>query len=147
MESPSRTVIGKDFGRGLDSLKGSEVDELVHARAVRLNLGSVSWICISGEVALDEDYQVMAPYDIRSQTRIILERLDALLAEQGGTIADIVRVRVYIVDLDDESFQAVHEERAKWFTRDTYPASTLVEVAGLIKPELRIEIDADAVLM
>ena len=65
----------------------------------------------------------------------------------GGTIDDIVRVRVYITPpFSEEKFAAIHEARAEFFHKDHYPASTLVIVHGLARDGAMIEIDADAVI-
>lgn len=143
-----KTVIDADYGRGLDLLRGAEgTDQLVHSKGVRLDLPGFTWIMLSGVVALDRDLEVVGEGDVRAQTRFVLEEIQADLRRQGASIDDICRVRVYVVGLTPERFKAIHEERARFFRSQHYPASTLVEVAGLIKPELLIEIDADAVIL
>ncbi|HUG87367.1 MAG TPA: RidA family protein [Actinomycetota bacterium] len=143
-----KTIIDADYGRGIDLLRGAEgTDQLVHSKGVRLDLPGFTWIMLSGVVALDDDLQVVGAGDIHTQTRFVLQEIRGDLAGQGASIDDICRVRVYVVGLTPERFRAIHEERARFFRSEHYPASTLVEVAGLIKPELLIEIDADAVIL
>jgi reactive intermediate/imine deaminase len=100
-------------------------------------------IFVSGLVAHDETGSVVGPGDIRAQTRQILENLKAILAEGNATLDDVVKVTVFIRDMGD--FQAIHEVRGEYFTKDL-PASTMVEVSRLVDERLLIEIEAVAVL-
>lgn len=144
---PRKTVIDADTGRGIDLLRGARVDQPAYSKAVRLDLPGFSWIMLSGVAALDDSLQVVGVGDLRAQTRFVLETIKADVERQGGTMDDVCRVRVFMTSLTPDDFRVVHEERAKFFHRDHYPASTLVKVAALIKPELLIEIDADVVLL
>ena len=65
------------------------------------------------------------------------------LAAGGGTMDDVARVTVYVTDMS--GLGQIHEVRGQYFRRP-YPASTLVEVKRLVKPEYLIEIDAVAVI-
>ncbi len=100
-------------------------------------------IYVSGLTARAPDGATHAPGDVREQTRYILENLKTLLAEGGATLDDVVRVVVYIRDMND--FQAIHEVRARYFTKDP-PASTMVEVSRLVNGDMLIEIEATAVV-
>ncbi|MBU1225835.1 MAG: RidA family protein [Actinobacteria bacterium] len=143
----TKTVLGPEVGRGLDLLAGgTEIDQPAYSEGVRLDLPGFTWIMLSGVVALDDDLQVVGAGDLRAQIRFILDTIRRKLEEQGAGITDICRVRVYLVGgLTPERFRIIHEERARIFDPDHYPASTMVEVTSLMKPELLIEIDADAV--
>jgi enamine deaminase RidA (YjgF/YER057c/UK114 family) len=59
---------------------------------------------------------------------------------------DIVRVRVYVTQVDAASLRDIHEVRSKFWTAGKYPASTLVRVDQLVRDGALIEIDADAVV-
>ena len=59
---------------------------------------------------------------------------------------DVVRVRVYVTQLDQPSLKEIHEVRSGYFRPGHYPASTLVRVDQLIRDGALIEIDADAVI-
>ena len=100
-------------------------------------------IFASGQVARDVDGQLVGAGDIRAQTRKTLQNLQAVLAEAGATMDDVVKVTVFVTNLS-EHFAAIHEIRAEFFASD-YPASTLVEVSRLVDPEMLIEIEAIAV--
>ena len=97
----------------------------------------------SGQVARDVDGSLVGPGDIRAQTRKTLENLQAVLAEGGATMDDVVKVTVFVTSLS-EHFAAIHEVRREFFKSD-YPASTLVEISSLVDPEMLIEIEAIAV--
>jgi enamine deaminase RidA (YjgF/YER057c/UK114 family) len=86
--------------------------------------------------------------DISEQTRDVLEQIEEIVAGAGGTMDDIVRVRVYVADpaLTQANFEAIHEARREFFDPGSYPASTLVEIDDLIREGRLIEIDADAVV-
>lgn len=86
--------------------------------------------------------------DIGDQTRDVLSQIEHVLEKAGGEMSDVVRVRVYVEEphLTQDEFEKVHEARREFFDPGSYPASTLVEVSGLIREGRVIEIDADAVI-
>ena len=97
----------------------------------------------SGQVARNSQGEVVGVEDAGAQTRQVLENLKSVLAEAGATLDDIVKVVVYVTNVDD--FAEVHRVRAEYFQKD-YPASTLVEVSALAGPDLLVEIEAVAVI-
>src|SRR5919109_4342562 len=99
--------------------------------------------CISGQVAMDAQGNLVGKGDIRAQTRQVLENIKAALAAVGGTMDDVTCVNVFVVNM--EHLSAIHEVRAEYWQSD-YPASTLVQVAGLVHPDYLIEINALAVV-
>lgn len=98
---------------------------------------------ISGQVAFDAEGNIVGIGDIRAQTRQVLDNIRTILEAAGGTMADIAQVVVYVTDMSH--LAAIHEVRAEYFERP-YPASTLVQVSALVRPELLIEISAIAVI-
>ena len=86
------------------------------------------------------------PRTMREQTQQLLENIREVLRREGGTMDDIVRVRVYATQVDAASLRDIHEVRSTFWTQGTYPASTLVRVSQLIRDGALIEIDADAVI-
>lgn len=98
---------------------------------------------VSGQVAFDADGDIVGIGDIRAQTRQVLDNVRTILAAAGGTMADIVQVVVYVTDM--RHLAAIHEVRAEYF-EPPYPASTLVQVSALVRPELLVEISAIAVI-
>lgn len=98
---------------------------------------------ISGQVAVDARGNLVGKGDIRLQTRQVLRNIQAALEPVGGAWEDIACINVFLVDM--EHLQAVHEVRSEFWT-DRYPASTLVQVAGLVHPDYLIEINATAII-
>ena len=81
--------------------------------------------------------------DVSIQTRQVLDNVKAAVEEAGGTLEDICRVDVYVRNI--EHFDAIHKVRREYFPNEA-PASTMVEVSKMVKPEYLIEISAIAVL-
>ena len=98
---------------------------------------------ISGMTARDKEGKVVGRGDIKLQTRQVLENIKAVLEEAGATFDQIVKVTVYVTDMSH--FKEIHQARAEYFKKD-YPASTMVQVSGLVSEDLLIEIDAIAIL-
>jgi enamine deaminase RidA (YjgF/YER057c/UK114 family) len=88
------------------------------------------------------DYATMTmPADVTSQARNCFKTIEAALAEGGFTMSDIVRATYYITNpADAEALLAVCGETF----HDIRPASTLLVVAGLYKPEMKVEIEVTA---
>lgn len=130
--------------RAGDDMEWAEATETTtaFAEAVVTETPGYDRVFISGLTARAPDLA------IGPQTRDILEQIESNLDVAGGTMQDVVRVRVYVEEpyLTREHFQAIHEARGEFFAPDAYPASTLVEVSGLIRAGRHIEIDADAII-
>ena len=81
--------------------------------------------------------------DPERQAERCIEIMLAALAQAGGTAADVVRTRMYLVDAGD--WEAVGRAHGRFF-RDTRPASTMVVVAGFLDPRWKIEMEAEALI-
>lgn len=136
--------LGKDRSRGIEALRGTGVPA-VFSDAVRVELPGGALLFISGKVATDEGGRLVGR-TMKEQTRQVLENIKAVLASEGGSMEDIVRVRVYVTQLDQHSLRDIHEVRSGYFREGRYPASTLVRVDQLVRDGALIEIDADAVI-
>ncbi len=100
-------------------------------------------VFVSGLTARKADGTIAGLGDVSEQTRQVCENLKATMEEAGGTLDDIVRVDVYVRNM--EHFEAIHEVRRQYFT-GIAPASTMVEVSKFVSPDYLIEINAIAVL-
>ena len=100
-------------------------------------------IYISGQIAFDRDGRVVGVGDFRAQTVQVFENLKAALAACGATFADVVKVTTFVTDM--KNAPTLREVRAGYFGPNP-PAGTLVQVSGLVIPELMIEIEAVAVV-
>lgn len=136
--------LSQDRSKGIDALKGAGVPA-VFSDAVRVRLKECDLLFISGKIATDESGK-LADRTMREQTRQVLDNIKAVLEREGGTMDDIVRVRVYVTQLDPETLRDIHDVRSRYFRAGRYPASTLVRVDQLVRDGALIEIDADAVL-
>jgi enamine deaminase RidA (YjgF/YER057c/UK114 family) len=97
---------------------------------------------LSGQVALDSDMNVVGS-DIAAQAERALSNIQDIVRAAGGTMADIVHLTLYFVNRDDAPG---YFEVARRFFGASPPPATGVVVAGLLMPELLIEIDARAVI-
>jgi enamine deaminase RidA (YjgF/YER057c/UK114 family) len=113
-----------------------------YAPAVITEGGRVVWL--AGHLAAeDEDGNSLAG-DFDGQVRCVFRKLGQTLREADGELGDIVAMTVYIVDVTNNT--RLVELRKEFFADDAYPASTLVTVAALNRPELMVEISATAVI-
>ena len=97
---------------------------------------------ISGCVPVDSAGNLV-PGDVVAQTRQVFATIAVVLAAAGGSFADVVKVTVFLVDIDDR--RAVNVVREEVFG-ESRPASTLVEVSRLAIPGARIEVEAVALI-
>ena len=97
---------------------------------------------LSGCVPVDGEGRLV-PGDVVAQTRQVFSNIEAVLAAAGARFADVVKVTVFLTDVDDR--QAVNTVREEVFGA-TRPASTLVEVSRLAIPGARVEVEAVALL-
>ncbi|MGI5291167.1 RidA family protein [Nonomuraea polychroma] len=99
---------------------------------------------VSGQLPLDAYGELVGQDDPREQARQVFENLSTALAAVGAEVRDIVKITVYVTDLADlEEFRLARDE---YISREHPPASSLVQVGGLVHPGARIEIDALAVI-
>lgn len=135
--------LAKEKSRGIAALQGTNVPA-VFCDAVRIDLADCVMVFISGKIGVDDSGRI--PRTMAEQTRQTLENIKAVLTREGGTMDDIVRVRVYATQVDALSLRDIHAVRSEYWSEGKYPASTLVRVSQLIRDGALIEIDADAVI-
>ncbi len=114
-----------------------------YSHAVRLETADSTWIYVSGQVALGAEGTLVGPGDMQAQTRQVFENLRAILAANGATFADVVKIGTYLTTLDD--LAGMREVRSEYLTSEP-PASTAVQVVALVVPDALIEIDLVAVV-
>jgi enamine deaminase RidA (YjgF/YER057c/UK114 family) len=110
-----------------------------YSRAVR----SGQWVSVSGTTAAAEGGGAVGGDDIEAQTREALRRIAVALEQAGACIDDVVRTRMFVTDIS--RWEAVGRSHAEVFG-SIRPATSMVEVSGLIDPVLLVEIEADAVV-
>ena len=103
--------------------------------------GPTKLVYISGQIALDKDGKAIGEGDMKAQAEQVFKNLEAALAAAGAKFTDVVKMNTFITDMDKAP--AVREVRARYFG-ETTPASTLVQVVKLARPELMLEIEVIA---
>jgi 2-iminobutanoate/2-iminopropanoate deaminase len=102
-----------------------------------------SLIFISGQLARDQDGNIVGPRDMRAQIKQVGENLRKALAAAGATLDDLVKTTTFVTDID-EFFR--HVDVRHDYLGVALPASTTVEVRRLSHPDLMVEIEAVAML-
>ena len=110
-----------------------------YSRAVRVG----KHVHVSGTASVDEHGAVAHPGDPGAQTRRALEIILRALADAGGSARDVVRTRIFVTDISQ--WEAIGRAHGEVFG-DIRPATSMVEVARLIHPDMLVEIEADAIL-
>ena len=108
-----------------------------YSRAVRV--GPHVWV--AGTTAVDAEGRVLCEGDAAGQTAAVLRKIEAALLEAGATMRDVVRTRMFVVNIDD--WEAIGRAHGEVF-RDIRPASTMVEVSRLVDARLLVEIEVEA---
>ena len=113
----------------------------IMSHGVKVTAGNL--VFVSGQVARNVHGELVGKGDIKAQTRQALENVKDVLEVAGATMADVVKVTVFVTNVV-EHYTEIHEARAEYWKTD-YPASTMVEVRSLVSPDMLIEIEAIAV--
>jgi enamine deaminase RidA (YjgF/YER057c/UK114 family) len=119
---------------------GAKWESIVgYSRAVRFG----SRIYVTGTTATDERSDVVGIGDPYAQTIQALRNVERALRQAGASLTDVVRVRLYVTDIS--TWQEIGRAHAE-LLGNVLPATTMVEVKGLIDPRMLVEIEVDAEL-
>lgn len=99
---------------------------------------------MTGQVAWDRDGALVGEGDCEKQMNKCFENVESILAAVGGHLADIVSLTIFFLDRTDLS--TIQKVRSEKFTPDNAPASILIQVAGLVIPQLLVELVPIAVI-
>jgi enamine deaminase RidA (YjgF/YER057c/UK114 family) len=115
------------------------------SRGLRLDLGGVAILLISGTASIGANGETLHPGDFRAQMRRTFANITALLEAEGATWRDVVRTTCYLRDIERD-YAAFNEERTDFYREqglDPLPASTGIQ-AILCRPDLLVEIEGIA---
>ena len=96
---------------------------------------------VAGMVARGDDAKALAGMDEYEQAKVIFSKIKGLLEAAGGSMADVVKITVFVTNIKNNT--KVWAARREFFTGN-FPCSTMVQVAALANPSLKVEIEAFA---
>jgi 2-iminobutanoate/2-iminopropanoate deaminase len=114
-----------------------------YSHVARVEVGDAVFLYVSGQVAQDNDGNLVGEGDMYAQGVFVHESIKAILEAHGATMADVIKLNAFITDM--AQVEPIRTLRSTYFN-DPYPASTLVEVSRLAKEGWMVEIEAIAVI-
>lgn len=114
------------------------------SHVVRVRGGDL--LFLSGQVAFNEQGQLVGESDLRIQTEQTFRNIASLLDSHGIDFSNVIKLTIYIVNYQDEDRLLLHEIQSRFVDPNQIPASTLLGVQSLARPGILIEVDVVAVI-
>jgi reactive intermediate/imine deaminase len=105
-------------------------------------MGAGGLLFVSGQVPLDGEGRVIGVDDMAEQTRQVFRNLGTVLEAAGASFADLVKLTIFVTDIN--AIAAIRTARDEFIDTANPPASSLVEVSRLFRPDILVEIEAVA---
>jgi enamine deaminase RidA (YjgF/YER057c/UK114 family) len=119
---------------------GTRWEPLVgYSRAIRVG----NHVYVSGTTSVDDAGNLVGEGDAHAQTVQVLRRIEAALERCGAKLSDVVRTRIYVLDISQ--WETIGRAHGQFFSK-ILPATSMIEVSQLIDPLMLVEIEAEAIV-
>jgi len=115
-----------------------------YSHAALIDLGACKMLILSGQVAFDDQGNLVGAGDYEKQTEQIFTNIKHIVESAGGSMDNLVKIGVYMRDVSQ--IQKVRAARDRFINTKNPPTSTLVEVSKLFRDDVLIEIEATAII-
>jgi len=126
-----------------DNPKGVPAPVGTYSHVARVEVGDAVFLYLSGQVAQDNEGNVVGVGDMVAQATVVYENIKAILEAHGASTANVIKMTSFVTDMSQ--LASIRSLRTTYFSAP-YPASTLVAVSQLAHPDWLLEIEVVAVI-